>query len=90
VEINGQRYSHIVDPQTGIGLVGRMSATVVAPHGRIADPLTKVVSVLGPERGLAIIDVTEGAAALVVRKTDQGIETFESKAFKDMKQKGLH
>ena len=33
VEIDGKRYSHIVDPKTGLGLVGRMSATVVAPHG---------------------------------------------------------
>jgi len=89
VEINGQRYSHIVDPRTGIGLVGRMSVTVVALHGLIADPMTKVVNVLGPERGLPIIDATEGAAALIVRKTDKGIETFESKAFKDLKQKGI-
>jgi thiamine biosynthesis lipoprotein len=64
-----------------------MSVTVVAPHGILADPMTKVVSVLGPERGLAIIDATEGAAALIVRKTDKGIETFESKRFKDLKQK---
>src|SRR5713101_5685469 len=81
LEVNGKRYSHIVDPRTGIGLVGQMSVTVVARHGLMADPLTKVVSVLGPERGLAIIDATEGAAALVVRKTEKGIETIESKNF---------
>jgi thiamine biosynthesis lipoprotein len=90
LEINGKRYSHIVDPRTGIGLVGRKSVTVVAPQGLIADPLTKVVSVLGPDRGLAIIDDTEGVAALVVRKTDSGIEMLESKAFKGLKQKGIH
>jgi thiamine biosynthesis lipoprotein len=88
LEINGKRYSHIVDPRTGIGLVDRMSVTVVAPKGLTADPLTKVVSVLGPERGLVIIDGTEGAAALVVRKTDKGIETVASKRFKDLKQEG--
>jgi hypothetical protein len=38
---------------------------------------------------LAIIDDAEGAAALIVRKTDKGIETFESKSFKDLKQKGI-
>jgi thiamine biosynthesis lipoprotein len=90
LEIDGKRYSHIVDPRTGIGLVGRMSVTVVAPKGLIADPLTKVVSVLGPKRGLVIIDATEGVAALVVRKTDSGIEMLESKAFKGLKQKGIH
>jgi FAD:protein FMN transferase len=81
LDIGGKRYSHIVDPRTGIGLTDRLRVTVVAPKGLSADPLTKVVSVLGPERGLAIIDGLEGVAALVVRKTDHGLESFESKRF---------
>lgn len=87
VEIDGKRYSHIVDPKTGIGLVGRMSVTVVARHGIVSDPWTKVVCVLGPERGLALIDSLEGAAALMVRKTDQGLETIQSKRFPALRQK---
>src|SRR5262249_25543131 len=75
VEIDGKRYSHIVDPRTGIGLVGRQSVTVVARHGIMADSLTKVVSVLGPERGLAITEGLEGVSALAVRKTDKGTES---------------
>jgi thiamine biosynthesis lipoprotein len=81
VEIDGKRYSHIVDPRTGVGLVGRQSVTVVAPKGVQADSLTKVVSVLGPERGLPLIEATEGASALVVRKTEQGEEVIASKRF---------
>jgi thiamine biosynthesis lipoprotein len=81
VEIGGKRYSHIVDPRTGLGLIGRQSVTVVARHGIQADSLTKVVSVLGPERGLAIIDGREGVSALVVRKTDKGTESIASKRF---------
>jgi thiamine biosynthesis lipoprotein len=87
VEIGGKRYSHIVDPKTGIGLVGRMSATVVARNGLTSDPYTKVVAVLGPERGLKIIDETEGAAAFFVRKTDKGEETFASKRWDKIPQK---
>ena len=60
VEIDGKRYSHIVDPKTGLGLVGRMSATVVAPHGVVADSHTKIVAVLGPERGFKILEKEEG------------------------------
>jgi thiamine biosynthesis lipoprotein len=81
VEIGGRRYSHIVDPRTGMGLLGRRSVTVLARRGIDADSLTKVVSVLGPERGLPIIEATEGAAALVVVKTDKGTETTTSKRF---------
>jgi thiamine biosynthesis lipoprotein len=81
VEIDGKRYSHIVDPKTGIGLIGRQSVTVVARHGIMADSLTKVVSVLGPERGLAIIDGVPGVSALVVRKRNRATEVIASKRF---------
>jgi thiamine biosynthesis lipoprotein len=81
VEIDGKRYSHIVDPRTGIGLVGRMSATVVAPDGVTADSLTKVVAVLGPKRGFEIVEQTKGVSGRYVRKTDDGTEVFTSRRF---------
>ncbi len=81
VEIDGQRYSHIVDPGTGIGLVGRMSATVVARNGITADSHTKIVAVLGPDKGFKIIEATEGASARFVRLTEKGTESSTSKGF---------
>jgi thiamine biosynthesis lipoprotein len=81
VEIDGKRYSHIVDPRTGIGLVGRMSATVVARHGIDADSLTKVIAVLGPEKGIKLIESHEGASARMVRKKGDEFETIVSKSF---------
>jgi thiamine biosynthesis lipoprotein len=85
VEIDGTRYSHIVDPRTGIGLVGRMSATVVAPNGITSDSLTKVVAVLGPKKGFEIIEQTKGVSGRYVRKTDRGTEVFTSKSFPKLK-----
>jgi thiamine biosynthesis lipoprotein len=82
VEIDGKRYSHIVDPKTGIGLVGRQSVTVVAPAGIMADSLTKVVSVLGPDRGFEIIERRPGVASLVVQKSDSDERVYESKRFR--------
>jgi len=82
VEIDGKRYSHIVDPKTGLGLVDRISVTVVAPRGETADYLDTSVCVLGPEKGLALVDATEGAAALIVRATAAGPRTYESKRWK--------
>ena len=81
VEIAGTRFSHIVDPKTGLGLVGRQSVTVTARRGIDSDSLTKVVSVWGPKRGLEFIEKTPGTAAFVVRKTDNGEETFQTKEF---------
>lgn len=82
VEIEGIRYSHIVDPKTGLGLTEHMSATIIARRGIDADSLTKVLCVLGPDKGMAIIDKLEGVSAYMVRKGDKGLETFKSKEFK--------
>jgi thiamine biosynthesis lipoprotein len=81
VEIDGKRYSHIVDPKTGLGLVGRMSVTVVAPNGITSDSMTKVVAVLGPEKGLKIIEATEGVSARMLRILGDKRELFTSKRF---------
>jgi thiamine biosynthesis lipoprotein len=81
VEIDGRRYSHIVDPKTGIGLVGRMSATVLAPKGVAADSMTKIVAVLGPEKGFPLIESVPGASARFVRRTEEGLESSTSKSF---------
>jgi thiamine biosynthesis lipoprotein len=81
VEIDGRRYSHIVDPRTGIGLIGRMSATVVARKGIDADSLTKVVAVLGAEKGVKIIESRDGVSARMVRKKGDEFETIVSKHF---------
>ena len=74
VVLDGVRYSHIIDPRTGIGLTERKLVTVIAPDGTTADSMTKVLSVLPPEKGLKLIEKIDGAAALIVRKTGDGEE----------------
>jgi thiamine biosynthesis lipoprotein len=66
VEIGGVRYSHVLDPKTGLGLTGRRSVTVVAPSGVTADSMTKAVSVLPPERALELVEETPGSACSIV------------------------
>jgi thiamine biosynthesis lipoprotein len=84
VEVGGRRYSHIVDPRTGLGLTDHSSVTVVAPQGILADGLASAVSVLGPEKGLKLIEETPGAAALIVRAPRGKVETYESSGWRDL------
>lgn len=81
VEIDGVRYSHLVNPKTGIGLTRRISVSVVARHGIDSDSLTKVVSILGPEKGNALIEKFPSASARVVLKTDAGVMVTTSRGF---------
>ena len=45
VEIDGVRYSHVVDPRTGLGLTSPVQAFVIAPHGATADALATASTV---------------------------------------------
>ena len=66
VEIEGIRYSHIVDPRTGIGVVGPAAVTVIAADCTTADGLATAASALGPEEGLRAVAAEPGAAARFV------------------------
>ena len=85
VEIGGVRYSHIVDPRTGIGLTERIQTTVIAPDGTASDALAKVVCVLGTKRGLAAVDAIPGVAALALRLENGVKQTIPSRRFKQIK-----
>jgi thiamine biosynthesis lipoprotein len=81
LEINGVRYSHIVDPRTGVGLTDHSLVTVIAPDDFTADGLTKVMSVLNPKEALAFVSRTPRAAVRIVRKPGDAVEVYESKSF---------
>lgn len=70
LEIDGRRYSHIIDPATGMGIGSRSSVSIIAPSGIEADSLASAVSVLGPQKGLALIEATPHAAAFVIHTPD--------------------
>lgn len=54
IEINGVRYSHIIDPTTGLGLTREIAATVIAPSSTLSDPLATACCVADPETAAAM------------------------------------
>lgn len=70
-EIDGVRYSHIVNPRTGLGLTHQLTVTVIAPTGIQADALASAVSVLGRTQGQILIDSIPGVAEARVFFTEQ-------------------
>lgn len=77
VVINGVRYSHIVDPRTGMGLTNRCQVSVIAPHAMQTDVFDTTASILGVEAGRKLIQSQPGLAAIIYYETAQGIETIE-------------
>jgi thiamine biosynthesis lipoprotein len=81
IEIDGTRYSHIVDPRTGLGLTDHSLVTVIAPDCATANSVATAASVLGPQAGLKLIEATSQAAGRIARKPGAHIEVFESRRF---------
>jgi thiamine biosynthesis lipoprotein len=79
--IDGVRYSHIVDPRTGLGLTGQRSVTVIARKGIDSDSLTKVASILPAEKALKLIEGLKGVETLIIVKNGAGEEVRKSKGF---------
>ena len=63
---DGVRYHHIIDPKTGKSPHRVRSVTVIAPTSTIAEGLTKSVFIMGPERGIALVETQPDADAVVV------------------------
>jgi len=63
---DGTRYHHILDPRTGYPAQGLRSVTIVANRGVTADAVATAVFVLGPKRGLELIETMKGVEGLVI------------------------
>lgn len=70
--IAGVRYSHILNPATGLGLTRRIAVTVIAADATTADALASALSVLGPIDGLALIETWNDIEARVVELLENG------------------
>ena len=87
IEFGGKRYSHIVDPKTGLGLTHRSSVTVIAPTGWQADVYASAVSVLGPKRGMKLIAGKCGIETSVTILRNGKPVTVRTGGFKSFEQK---
>lgn len=70
VVLDGKRYSHIVDPRTGIGLTERRLVFVIAPSGIIADSLATALSVLDISKAESLLKLYPGSHARILSLAD--------------------
>ena len=83
LDIEGKRYSHIVNPRTGIGLTDHSLVVVIAPTGMLADTLSTALSVMGPQKGMDLIERLPATETRIVRQPGAKVEIFESPGFRD-------
>lgn len=67
-EIEGKRYSHIINPKTGYPAEGLVSVTVISTDAVDADALATALSVMGRERGIKLLKDMSKTYAVFVEK----------------------
>lgn len=69
--INGKRYSHTIDPKTGMPVTGIKSVSIICPSAELADALATPVTVMGVQVGLNLINQLKGVACLIIDDHDR-------------------
>ncbi|MBZ0221124.1 MAG: FAD:protein FMN transferase [Candidatus Methylomirabilis sp.] len=75
-EKDGVRYHHILDPRTGFPARGTQAVTLAAKNPTTADALATGVFVMGPKKGMELIESLEGVEGLIV--DEEGTVTTSS------------
>jgi FAD:protein FMN transferase len=63
---NGRRYHHIIDPRTGFPATASRSVTIWAKDAFTADAIDDAVFILGPKKGLALVESLDDTGAVIV------------------------
>jgi thiamine biosynthesis lipoprotein len=64
--VSGKRFHHILDPRTGYPATACRSVTIWAPSALVADEIDDAVFILGPEKGLKLVESLDGVGAVIV------------------------
>jgi len=81
LEVNGHRYSHIINPRTGWALEGRSSTTVIARDSTTADALATAFSTMSVSDGIRVAQSLPGVSALWVRRVGGEWKRYASRGF---------
>lgn len=83
-EMNGKRYSHLIDPRTGSPITHNLvSVTVVHPSSMTADGLATAFNVMGWDEAKALAE-KEDLAVFLIKRTKDGFEEYASPQFDEI------
>ncbi len=71
VVIGGKKYSHTIDPKTGLPVTGIKSVTILSPNAEIADAMATPVMIMGIKVGLDMVNQVKGLACIIVDDNDK-------------------
>lgn len=76
VIIRGKKYSHTIDPKTGLPVTGIKSVTIISPNAEICDALATPVTILGIKNGIELINQLKNVECIII---DDNNKLYKSK-----------
>ena len=70
VIIDGKKYSHTINPKTGMPVTGIKSVTIICPNAEIADAMATPVMIMGVKVGLDMINQIKGIGCIIIDDND--------------------
>ena len=64
--INGRKYSHTINPKTGLPVRGIKSVTIISPNAELSDALATPVTIMGVNAGLYLINQLKGVECVII------------------------
>ena len=66
IEVDGKKYSHTINPKTGLPVTGIKSVTIISPNAEIADAMATPVTIMGVHSGLNLINQINYLACIII------------------------
>ena len=66
IVIDGKKYSHTINPRTGLPITGIKSVTIITTNAEIADAMATPVMIMGIETGLDMINQIKDIEAVII------------------------
>ena len=66
IVVNGRKYSHTIDPRTGLPVTGIKAVTIITTHAELADAMATPVTIMGVNAGLDMINQMKNIEAIII------------------------
>ena len=71
IMVNGKKYSHTIDPRTGLPVTGIKSVTIITPNAEISDAMATPVMIMGIKAGINMVNQIKDMEAILIDDHDK-------------------
>ena len=71
IVVDGEKYSHTIDPKTGLPITGIKAVTIITTNAELADAMATPVMIMGIRAGMDMINQMKNIEAIIIDDNNQ-------------------